>query len=194
MVKIAFSKWSKSSDSEKKYEFSKKLFTKIAKDLLGKETKKLRSNYMGIDNEGVYKNNDRILKFTYSIKDYKAALRLIGKNLNNVVAIYSVHKFKLTFKNNKGYNIYVIEMEALKSLPMKFNNFGIQEVFWVFIAKKNSMSQFLNFTNQILNGLMELYKLGIYYYDLHSDNIMVSSNGSYKLIDFGCCTIKKLNK
>lgn len=194
MVKIAFSKLSKSSDSEKKYEFSKKIFTKIAKDLLGKETKKMRSNYLGIDNEGVYSGNDRILKFTYSTKDYKAALRLVGKKLNNVVAIYSVHKIKLLFKNNKSYDLYIIEMEALKRLPIKFNNFGIQEVFWVFIAKKNSMNQFLNFTNQILNGFMELYKLGIYYYDLHSDNIMVGSNGSYKLIDFGCCTIKKINK
>lgn len=165
----------------------KDLFSPKNKDLI----KKINPVYAPVGNFGIYTYDDRVIKFTNSLNDFRVSLLLVGKNFKNVVKIYSVHKIKLVDNQKSKRTIYAIEMERLNRTKFLFDEFEIENIISIFKSKKLEITEACSFISSVLNAYLELNSIGVLYFDTHSDNIMIDHKNEYKLIDFGCCTVQR---
>ena len=141
----------------------------------------------GLENEGIYKNKDRIYKVSTSKREFLAAQRLIGKDLKNVVNIYSVQVCKAKSVYNKIWTFYLIEEELLFRNKKEY----LYDSLDLNIISKDIKKR-VPFMLAVMNGIIELSELGIFHNDLHCGNILMDKNKVAKIIDFGIVSLKKI--
>lgn len=140
----------------------------------------------GLENDGIYRTEDRIYKISSSKKEFLAANKLIGKKFKNVVTVYSAHECDIVSANGNLWRSYIIEEERLFRNKKQFvyDNLDINSV-------GRNINKRVPYFISVLNGVIELASVGIIHKDLHCLNIMIDTKGTPKIIDFGIVTIKK---
>jgi serine/threonine protein kinase len=140
----------------------------------------------GLENDGIYRTEDRIYKVSSSKKELLVANKLIGKKFKNVVTVYGAYECDILSSNGNVWKSYIIEEERLfrNKKQFVFDNLDINSI-------GIDINRRVPFFVSVLNGVIELASLGIFHKDLHCLNVMLDKCGTPKIIDFGIVTIKK---
>jgi len=151
-----------------------------------KETDLKKVKVYGLENDGIYKTEDRIFKIASSRKEFMAAQRLIGRDFKNVVKVYNATECAIVSMFGNVWKSYIIEEERLyrKKNALVFNDLDINSV-------SLDIHTRVPFYVHLLNGIIELASVGILHEDLHSLNVMTDLNDVPKIIDFGIIKLKK---
>lgn len=150
------------------------------------EDKLIKLKKFGLENDGIYAYGDKIYKISSSKKEFDAANRLIGKNFNNVVKVYSCKSCRIMSEYERIWASYIIEEEKLSRNRKEFlyDSLDISMI-------ADDIEKRVPFMVAIMNGIIELASLGIRHRDVHTLNIMFSKDGMPKIIDFGIVSLKK---
>ena len=101
--------------------------------------------------------------------------KLSGQDLENIVQIYDAGKYFVTSGQERGYAIFMEYVDG-KTLEE------------ILKERKFSLSEVLDYSAQILNGIKNLRKHGITHRDLKPKNIKINTSGEVKILDFGIAT------
>ncbi len=165
-----------------KYEVVKKLgeggfgITYVVNNLILEETQAMkelfikstcgRASTSQTNTNHVYSSQNQ--DFDYYKKKFKDEMRTLLKiSHDNIVRMYDV-----IIENNTIYGV----MEYLKGTTLKKR-----------ILEKGVLNEHeaLDLLNKIGGGLKTIHELGLTHRDIKPDNIMLTSTGDYKIIDFG---------
>lgn len=146
--------------------------------------------------ESTYENLDKLssneMGDTYLVKNKQTGILgvkkqvsleagVIYQNLKNIKSPYLVSVFEICFLKQKCIVVEAyISGETIEQLLERKGVLSEEEV--------------ANFGVQILRGLQVVHKIGIVHRDLTPANILISTDGVVKLLDFGIARIKKENQ
>lgn len=145
---------------------------------------KIRAN--GLENDGVYRTENKIYKISSSKKELLVANKLIDKKFKNVVTVYGAYECDILSLHGNVWKSYIIEEERLfrNKKQFVFDDLDINSI-------SIDVNKRVPFFVSVLNGVIELASIGVFHKDLHCLNVMLDKAGTPKIIDFGIVTIKK---
>lgn len=159
-------------------------------------------------------NNGKILKITGDQTEINAASIILKNPRKNIVKIYNVkiteqkfyHRLSKSKKINIGfileefvpYGLHEIIGKILDKIVKQVKNkFKITNKIKTRTIMQKATKHLINKLYQageehyfdeiiqVADGVDQLYKLGIYYVDPHSENILETEKGVFKIIDLG---------